>query len=107
MEFKVYMLYKHEMQPDWSDVSDPGVLRATKTCIDKVVVNSCFDKMCIGGYGSDGKYWQFDSEEAHYSYGWFIQNFNQHGLWLESMTVKAEIIDGKFTVISSEIDEIS
>ena len=88
LKFYVYELKLTGMQEDWTDKIDPGALKPVVVVIDTVVVNDTSDNLCIGGYGKDEKYYQYDSQEAYYANDYFSQNFETHGLFVERFAVE-------------------
>lgn len=88
LKFVVYELHVTLMREDWTDVNNLGALKPTDTVVDSRVVSDSEDRICIGGYGKDGKYYQFDSSSA-WNVAWFFEeDFDLHGLWIESYEVK-------------------
>lgn len=57
-----------------------------------VVVDDPSNDGCIGGYGADGKYHQYDSYELWHAYDWA----KERGMVLESGTMEVEIPDDIF-----------
>jgi len=88
LKFYIYELKLTVMQEDWTDKVAPGALKPTVTVLDSVIVNDLSDNLCIGGYGKDDKYYQFDSHEAYYAADYFSQKFDAHGLFTEYYTVE-------------------
>lgn len=93
LKFRIYELKLSTMQEDWSDKTDPGVLKPTIVVVDQVVVDDPSDNICIGARGKDGKYYQFDSYEAYHSYEYFQKDFDTHGLFVESYSVVIPLKD--------------
>jgi hypothetical protein len=88
IEFWVYQLKRDDMVEDWYDPIEPGKLKSTPIVVAQVVVNAPSDTICIGGYGKDGKFYQYDSYEAYHSHAYFEQNFDQHGLYTDCVKVR-------------------
>lgn len=81
LNFWVYQLMRADMVEDWYDPINPGQLKSTPIVVAQVVVDDPGDRICIGGQGKDGKYYQFDSYEAYHSHSYFSDKFEQHGLY--------------------------
>lgn len=90
IDFWVYSLICKELVEDWSDLENPGTLKEMPVVKTTVVVNDPADKLCIGAYGKDGKFYQFDSYEAYYASDFFDQEFDKHGLVLETKHFEVE-----------------
>jgi hypothetical protein len=84
LKFTIYSLYRNEMQEDWSNIENPGVLVEKAVLKSRKVVDDPSDNICIGAYGTDKKYYQFDSCEAYHADGFFSKDFDKHALWIES-----------------------
>lgn len=67
----------------------------SKTLQDIVVLNDCSDNLCIGGYGNDDKYYQYDSYEGYHASGYFSDKYTEHGLKIESNRVQCDLSDIK------------
>ena len=78
LEFWVYYLTMTEMQEDWVDPVDPGCLKPVEVVKAAVVLNDPADNLCIGAYGKDGKFYQFDSYEGYHSHEFFQKDFVQY-----------------------------
>ena len=85
----VYSLYRNQMEVDYCDVDEPLVNR--KVLVDRKIVNDCSDNICIGGYGVDHNYYQFDSYEAYHASGFFSEKQHIHGLFVESKEVEVSV----------------
>ena len=88
LEFWVYYLTMTEMQEDWADPTDPGCLKPAEVVKATVVLNDPSDNLCIGAYGKDGKFYQFDSYEGYHSHDFFQKDFDLHGLQVKTRHVK-------------------
>lgn len=88
LSFWVYELHGEVIEPDWADKIDPGCMKLVRKCINRVVVDDCSDKLCIYGYGKDGKHYQYDSYEAYHSHDYFQKDFDKHGLIIECYKVE-------------------
>ena len=66
--------------------------------VSEVMANDTSDNICIGGIGNDGKHRQFDSYEAYHACAFFEQDFEKHGLYVESaaLNIPDEMIDKAF-----------
>ena len=92
LKFFIYSLHKEELFDDWLNYTGEGDVPQTKqkVLVQQVVLNDSCDKLCIGGIGIVGKYYQFDSYEGYYAREWFKQNEHVHGLTLECRCVGVE-----------------
>lgn len=88
LKFYVYELKLTTMEEDWHDAKHPGILKPFTKIVNQVILDDPSDNLCIGGYGKDGNYYQFDSYEAFYSFEYFDENFEKHGLFVESYAVQ-------------------
>lgn len=90
LKFFIYSLRKEELFDDWLNYTGKGDVPQIKrkVLVTQVVLNDSCDKLCIGGIGIDGKYYQFDSYEGYHAQEWFKQNEHIHGLTLECRHVK-------------------
>lgn len=84
IDFWVYSLICKELVEDWGDLENPGTLKEIPVVKTTVVVNDPADRLFIGAYGKDGKFYQFDSYEAYYAHSFFAEDFDKHGLAIES-----------------------
>ena len=89
IRFYVYSLYRNQPEIDYLTVGEPLVNR--KVLVDRKVVNNCSDNICLGGYGIDDNYYQFDSYEAYYASSFFEKEHRIHGLFVESKEVEVAV----------------
>lgn len=80
---------------DWTDIENPGVEKTIRTVLHRIVCNDPADKICIGAYGKDEKYLQYDSYEAYHAQGFFAENFETHGLEFRMTRVAVDMNDVK------------
>lgn len=62
----------------------------TKEVVDTVVLDQSSDDICIGGFGINGRYYQYDSYEGYNSHEFFSKHFDEHGLKVVSCSISIE-----------------
>lgn len=95
LEFWICELIGDHVYQDWTDLKDPGVLKTERKVMQRIVVNDCADKICIGAYCRDGEYLQYDSYEAYHAQDFFARNFDSHGLEFRMTRVMVDMNDVK------------
>lgn len=92
LEFWIYELIGDVKFQDWTDIENPGAEKTTRTVLQRVVCNDPADKICIGAYGKDEGYYQYDSYEAYYAADYFARDFEIHGLEINMYKVSVDQI---------------
>ena len=83
---------------DWNDLSDPGKIKTRTEVLERVVVNDSSDTLCIGAYGKNSKYLQYDSYEAYHAEGFFKSKYDEYGLEFRMYQVEADLDSLKIVV---------
>lgn len=92
LTFWIYSLCKDELQDDWNNIDHQGypAQKLVKVVKCERIVNDPADNLCVGSPGNDGKYYQFDTYEAYHADSYFRQDFDKHGLYIESRQVQVD-----------------
>lgn len=91
MKFMVYRLWRNTMQTSWASGYEEN--EVVPELVDETVVDESSDNLCIGGFGNDGRYYQFDSHKGYHAYKYFEDSNPASGLWIESFQVNIPDIE--------------
>lgn len=95
LEFWICELIGDYVYQDWTDIENPGAEKTIRVILSRIVCDDSSDKICIGAYGKDEKYLQYDSYEAYHAQSFFAQNFETHGLEFKMRRVSVSMNDVK------------